>query len=341
MNYRLVIAIILLLFAITGFLIINNNFYPTGAAITDKDIKTIKIGYIPSISATPMFIGINRGYFEDEGIKLELIPFKGSGKYTVEALTRGDIDMAVCVPLSARFFSAFKRRVPIHMVAGMSQALPWLSIRKDLWDSGEIREIKDLEGRRIQVGSEGSGSYFGVAYVLKQEGLDIKKDVDLVYLDQDEALAALESKSIDAASLRPPYLTSARINGLVVLYPYMSKYFKSDKGYQRAVTFASENFMNENPEVLKAFMRIHVKGAKIYNYAYEGIEPYKTEVVEVISNLTSIDEETVRKMEWLYIPEDGKPDVDLIKLMHEYYVETGVLEPIDLNEFINLSFLLD
>jgi NitT/TauT family transport system substrate-binding protein len=340
MNYRLLIAVVSLIIAISIFLIIN-DFYPTGAAITNKNLQTIKVGYIPSASATPMFIGINRGYFEDENIKLELVPFE-SGRYTEETLTRGDVDIVVSVPLEASTFNAFERGVPIYIVGGLGQALPWLSIRKDLWDSGEIREIKDLKGKRVQVSSEGSGNYFGLAYVLKQEGLDIRKDVDLVYLEQAETLAALESKSIDAASLRPPYLTFARTRDLGVLYPNMSKYFKSDKGFQRGVILASSKFMNENSDVLKAFMRAHVKAGKIFEYAYEGIEPYRTEAVKIISNLTGIEEEIVREMEWYYIPKDGKPDIELVKDMHDYYVETGVLEnPIDLNKFINLSFLPD
>ncbi len=340
MNYRLLIAVVALIITIPLFLIIN-DFYPTGVAITNKNLKTIKVGYIPSVSATPMFIGINREYFEDENIKLELVPFT-SVRYIEETLIRGDVDIVVSVPLKAGIFNAFERGVHIYMVGGLGQALPWLSIRKDLWDSGEIREIKDLKGKRVQVSSEGSGNYFGLAYVLKQEGLDIKKDIELVYLEQAETLIALESKSIDAASLRPPYLNFARTRGLGVLYPNMSKYFKSDNGFQRGVILTSSKFMNENPDVLRAFMSAHVKAGEIFEYAYEGIEPYRTEAVKIISNLTSIEEETVRKMEWYYIPKDGKPDVELVKEMHDYYVETGVLEhPIDLNKFINLSFLPD
>lgn len=335
MQFKLVVATIAIISTVVVAFLIIESFYLN----PNEKQGTIKVGYVPSISAAPMFIGMNRGYFHDEGIELALTEFK-KGHYTLEALVRGDIDVAVCVPLSARMFNAFESGVPVYMVAGMSQALPWLSIRKDLWDSKAIREIKDLGGKRIQVGSEGSGSYFGIAYVLKQEEIDIKKDVDLVYLDQDETLAALESKSIDAASLRPPHLTSARMNGLVVLYPNMSEYFRSDKGYQRAVIFASGRFIDESPELLRDFLRAFVDAIKIYNYAYENEEPYRMEVVGIISNLTGIDEETVRIMEWLYMPGDGKPDMELVREMHDYYVETAVLEePIDLDEFIDLSFL--
>ncbi len=334
-----VIAVIMIgIFVIVGNHTLNSSPRLTGASVFKGKLKQVKVGYIPSISASPMFVALNRGYFKEEGIELVLTPFRKS-KYAVEALARGDIDIIADAPISVLTLNAFERGVPIHIVAGMSQALPWLCIRKDLWDSGEIREIKDLKGRRVHSPSKGGGSYFGLAYVLKQEGLDIEEDLKLVFLGQKEAVAALESKSIDAASLRPPHLTLALERGLIVLYPNMSKYFP-EGGFQRAVVFASGKFMKEQPETLRNFLRALLKGIKIYSYAYQGIEPYKTEVVEVISNLTGVDKEIVSRMEWLYIPEDGRPNIESIRKIHDFYLETGAIEtPIDLNEFINLSFL--
>lgn len=56
--------------------------------------EKITLGYLPVITYATFFVGIERGYFADEGIEIELVPLPAGGGDSIVQLAAGNLDVA-------------------------------------------------------------------------------------------------------------------------------------------------------------------------------------------------------------------------------------------------------
>lgn len=64
-----------------------------------------------------------------------------------------------------------------------------------------IKSLADLKGAKISLGAPASGTAVTSENILKANGIDIKKDIDAVYLNYSETTNALANKQIDAGCI--------------------------------------------------------------------------------------------------------------------------------------------
>ncbi len=57
--------------------------------------EKIKIGYMPIVMSLPTFVAVEKGLFEQEGLKVEITPFESS-TLIIGALLAGRIDADCC-----------------------------------------------------------------------------------------------------------------------------------------------------------------------------------------------------------------------------------------------------
>jgi NitT/TauT family transport system substrate-binding protein len=72
-----------------------------------------------------------------------------------------------------------------------------------------IASIKDLKGKTVAASAPGTAPYFGLAWILKKNGLSIK-DVSVVNLEAGPAAQAFLAGQNDAAMTYEPYLSAVR-----------------------------------------------------------------------------------------------------------------------------------
>src|SRR5687767_5880902 len=106
-------------------------------------LTTLKIAGQPSIPSAPRYVAIERGYFREEGIELELVPSSTSAQM-LPSLAAGQVDMGLGGP-AAGLFNAIAQGIPVRIVLDMWTAYPadrggGLIVRKDLVDGGQVRE---------------------------------------------------------------------------------------------------------------------------------------------------------------------------------------------------------
>jgi NitT/TauT family transport system substrate-binding protein len=142
---------------------------PPAAATTNAALPplnppvTLMLGHIQALSAAPWYIGIARGYYKAQGIDL-LLQRCDSGSGTLAPLGAGQLQVAAS-SLSAGLFNALGRGVAIKIVAddGSYYEPNWgqngMVGRKDLVDSGQVKSVTDLTGRKVAFSSPTTGPF--------------------------------------------------------------------------------------------------------------------------------------------------------------------------------------
>lgn len=328
---------IIIILIIVSFVIFLIYFRWFRFRVQHEGKTTVNVGYKPSIITTPYLIGIEKGFFADEGLNINLVRYKGSGM-VIGALNSNTVDVS-SGSVSTNRFNAFSKGLKIHIIADLAQGLPSLMIRKDLWDTGTIRDLSDLRDKNIVVSRPGSGSYYVLATLLDNTGIDIEKDVNLKYISQKDLLAAFQSKSIDAAITYEPYAAYIKKEELAVPFEDIGKYFP-EGGYQIAVLFSSERFMKEKPEVLRAFLRGYVRSLKFLQKVNDKNSKERAEIFDIIQKYLDFDRDILNKINWYHVDPDGIPNTKSIEEMRNFFYSEGLLEKkLNLDEFIDLTFL--
>ncbi|HEY2988568.1 MAG TPA: ABC transporter substrate-binding protein [Candidatus Binatia bacterium] len=167
-----------------------SNYRATAAADRVKlALPSKSIGYLP------LFVAMNRGFFKEENIDLEVVMMLPDIAHT--ALFQGEIDYhgvadsalrlaAKGAPIKAIFFGA---RLPNYFL--MSKA--------------QIKSVADLKGKYIGISRFGSTTELAAQVALGSHGLDPKRDVMFIMIGMPSTrLAALMAGSIDATIANPP-----------------------------------------------------------------------------------------------------------------------------------------
>jgi ABC-type nitrate/sulfonate/bicarbonate transport system substrate-binding protein len=332
---QVLIVLGLIVLAVLAFLVaryFNRGSLPKNAAV-------VRIGEYPGMTSAPFIVASHKGFFEEEGVKVEVE--KTDSQFRLSMIDKGDLDLAIVSP-AAGTFNAFAKGAKARIIADTGQGLLPIVIRKPLWETGAIRDIKDFKGKNVRVTRGGSLSYFTFAFILEKEGIDITKDVKVNFLRDEETVPALSGGLIDGGILTEPYATLAVAQGLAVRYPTerLSSYFAPAKGHELEFMVASEKLIRERPDQLRAFLRGYMKGVDFFIKARSGKQPERSEAVKFIAQELDVPEDVIEKCDWFEVGKGGRPDEKSIEQIQDFWVKTKFLdEKVDLSKFIDTTFL--
>jgi NitT/TauT family transport system substrate-binding protein len=153
------------------------------------------------IAFLPVRVAQTLGYFEAEGLSVELSEVAGGTK-AIEALLGGSVDVAAASMSDVVQLAAEGRDVRGFLVL-LTRPAAALAVAPAL--SGTIRSIRDLKGHTVGVSTPGSWTHQFLNFLLVTNGLS-PEDVSTVSVGMSaSSVAALEHGTVDAAVL----LTSA------------------------------------------------------------------------------------------------------------------------------------
>jgi len=176
------------------------------------------MGVLAILAEAGMYIAQERGYFAEEAINADFITFD-TGAKAIPALATSQVD-ASGGAFSPGLVNAVQRGVDVKMVGSLSTYEQgfnsgYLMLRKELADSGAIRDWPDFRGRSIAIppGRPTVGDYT-VARGLALGGLKLP-DVNIVELPFPDMIPAFANGSIDASHTSEPFSTLASDRGVV------------------------------------------------------------------------------------------------------------------------------
>lgn len=156
-----------------------------------QDRVRVGVPLFPTVSY-PVFIAQERGFFEKNGLKGEIIRIN-SEPTTYQALISGDIDATSGAPTG--LVQSNLQGVPVVSLGSWDNFVSYTMIARE-----KIDDLSELKGKKIGINRLGGKSSLVLRVMLEDAGLNTSKDVTLLQLGgSQERLAALIRGGIDAA----------------------------------------------------------------------------------------------------------------------------------------------
>ncbi|WP_146362616.1 ABC transporter substrate-binding protein [Arthrobacter yangruifuii] len=249
------------------------------------DLVPIEVGVIPIVDVAPIYLGVEQGFFEDEGLDLTLTLAQG-GAAIVPAVTSGQ--MAFGFSNVTSMIVGKSKGLPIQMVApGASTTgdvdADFASVMT-LPDSG-IEEIADLAGKRVGVNTLNNISDSTISEAVKQAGGDYES-IQFVEMAFPDMPAQLAGGNVDAIAAVEPFVTITSAQGAV---PVFSNYAEPIKDLTVAVYFTSDSYAQENPETVEKFVRAMTA-------SLEFAEQNPDKVRGVLPSYTSLEPDVIEQL---------------------------------------------
>ena len=207
-----------------------------------------------SIFYAPMYVAIEEGYFQEEGIDLELVTGFGADK-TMTAVLSDSADIGFMGSEASIY--TYNEGATDHVVnfAQLTQrAGNFLVARQKMPDF----TWEDLKGTDVLGGRKGGMPQMVFEYILKQNGIDPAKDVAIDQsIDFGSTAAAFAEGQADFTVEFEPGATSLEQEGK----GYVVASLGTDSGYVPDTAFsAKQSYLDENPDVIQGFTNALQKG---------------------------------------------------------------------------------
>jgi len=302
------------------------------------EIGTIQVGYIPMIGYAPIFVAVEKGYFEEQGLEVELQSFT-SGAMMVAPLSTGQLDVGGG-QTGAGLFNGIAQGLDVKVVGDLASQAPGYGgvpfmVRKDLIDSGEITEPADLKGRTVAVNVEKGIAEYLVSKVLARADLTVD-DVELVAIPFPDIPAAFANKAVDAAILPFPLAGKALGDETAVVF------IKGDEvtyWTQNGAMIFGKRFLDPaNREAAVRFLVAFLKGSRdVYGDGWTSDEN-----AAIINQYTNVPIPTIQKGASFYFEPNGRLHKASTEDIQAYLVSRGytdLAEPLPLDQIIDESYL--
>lgn len=257
---------------------------------TDGELTPVKVGVIPIGDTAAIWLGVDQGFFEEEGLDVQ-IETAGGGAAIVPGVTTGDYQFGFSNYVSLMFAnSQFPEGSPMQLSVVANGVTASEDLEKDFGAvvvsaDSDIQDAADLEGRSVSVNTLANIGDSTISHIVDEAGGDAGT-VDFVEVGFPDAPAALENGQIDAAWIVEPFLTQAVEAGARVLF---SNFNGFDPELDVAGYFTSAQTLEEQPEVVDAFQAAMERSLE---YADENPD----EVRRILGTYTTIDAEMIEKI---------------------------------------------
>src|SRR5216110_2981871 len=183
----------LIILAVAGLLLLpgcRKNATTGGAS------NKIRVGYIGLTCEAPIFTAVEKGFFKEEGLDVELIKCEW-GNYK-DVLALGGFD--VTHHLVMYFLKPVEQGLDVKFTGGIHRGC----LRVQAATKGNIHTIKDLKGKRIGVPGMGTPPFIFANRVLGANGIDPSKEISWLVFPAGELGLALDKKEVDAVADSEP-----------------------------------------------------------------------------------------------------------------------------------------
>ena len=182
----------------------------TGALAAEA--KKLKVGYLPTSGHLLYFVAKEKGFFQQEGLDVDLVRFTNSGE-GLTAIKTGKLDAGSFGTSAPLLF--ISKGTDFTIFGGQMGEGHGLVAKPEKVE--RFKNLKNFKGATIGAVRLATGDVVFRA-ALHEAGVDWKKDLTIKEFDSPAAvMEAIKKGSLDAGLLWIPYFTLAEKQGLVVV----------------------------------------------------------------------------------------------------------------------------
>ena len=260
---------------------------------------------------TPTMVGIEKGYFKQNGIEAELIPFKG-GPDLLKGVLSGSADIGITGATDPLVFR--ERGTPIRALATVVEKNHFT-----LTVIPKVKRLEDLKGGTIGCTVVGSTTWVFARMLAKKMNWDPEKDVRIVGVGGlDAQMAALKRGEIQGTIFGDAgVVIEAEGAGHILM-----RLDELTPKWISLVVYSTDDIIKAKRDVLQRTLKSVFQGARF-------CRDNADESIKIASKAIGWPEPATRRAYELLRPllsTDGRMDLDALKFMQDTLLELGVLK---------------
>jgi NitT/TauT family transport system substrate-binding protein len=241
-----------------------------------QQLEKIVLGTQKIVHSSPVWIAEKKGYFQEEGLKVEIKEFD-SGRTSLKALLNDKSIDLTTTSQSPVVYNSFKRD-DFAIIGGMvySDKDIKVLVRQDKG----IKAPQNLKGRILGI-TAGTAGPFYLGLFLTYHNIPLS-DIKMADMEPTQLAQALIEGQVDAIITWEPYIYRARkaLGDKALLFPGEGL-FRDDVYF-----IAGKKYLKDHPEALKRFLRAIEK-------ADEFIRNNRNEAMEIVGQKLKMDKEDI------------------------------------------------
>jgi ABC-type nitrate/sulfonate/bicarbonate transport system substrate-binding protein len=239
------------------------------------------------------------------------------------------------VTLGSAALNAFNRGTDLKIIGAGAAEPPGhgsnvpVVVRTELIDSGAVKSMADLRGRKIALNGKGVIIEYALMKALATANMTAS-DVDVVTMPFPEMVVALSTGAIDAGMLLQPTAAQAvaRGAGKILIDDF-------NQNAQNAVLVVNTRYLESHRDALAAFLEVYVQNIrKLENGGLRNNE----QALAVLQKYTNAPPEVIKLGPDPYWPKDARVLVDSVQDEQRFFMSTAATDyqqPLDINKLID------
>jgi NitT/TauT family transport system substrate-binding protein len=247
----IIIAVIVILVILCGIvgLIINKE------SKDNQELKTIQVNEVTrSVFYAPQYVAINNGYFEENGMKIELTTGQGADA-VMTAVLSNQCDIGFAGPEASIYVYNEGKEDFCQVFAQMTKKDGSFLVARNQTDNFSW---EDLKGKIVIPGRKGGVPYMTLEYVLKKNGINPQEDTTLDDSIKFDLMAgAFAAGNADYVTLFEPTASSTEKEGKGYIVASVGE---AAGEIPYTAYFAKKSYIESNEETIQKFTYAIYKG---------------------------------------------------------------------------------
>ena len=248
-KYLIIVLVIIIVAAgIATYILLNRN-------TETAELQKIRVNEVTrSVFYAPQYVAISKGYFAEEGLEIELTTGQGADK-VMTAVLANQSDIGFAGPEASIYVYNEGKEDYTQVFAQMTQKDGSFLVSKEKTDNFSWQ---DLKGKTVIPGRKGGVPYMTFEYVLKQNGLDPKKDLVLDDSIKFDLMAgAFAGGNAEYVTLFEPTASATENAGKGYIVASVGE---ASGEIPYTAYFAKKSYIEKNPNIIQGFTNAIYKG---------------------------------------------------------------------------------
>lgn len=220
-----------------------------------EELTKVKVSEVThSVFYAPQYVAMQLGFFEEEGIELELINSQGADK-VMTAVLANQVDIGFAGPEAAIYVYNEGKEDYTQVFAQITQKDGSFLVSREPIENFEWSMLK---GKHILPGRKGGVPYMTLQYVIEQNGLNTETDLDFdSRISYDTMNSAFAGGTGDFVTIFEPTATVFEKEGKGYIVASVGE---AAGEIPYTAYFAKKSFIEENPKTIQKFVNAIAKG---------------------------------------------------------------------------------